>query len=289
MGNEGLGMRSDGAYWGVVRCSAPDMWIPRCLLGLLALLLFSRCTTDLDPFVEHERHFSAFGVLDASADSHFVRITPLRKALANPHTPLELDVRVVHLETGASWSLRDSVTTYPNGLVAHNFGFAAGLQPGAAYRLTIRGDGGEESTAIVRMPPSFPDPEYTDDPYSPIKYVKITGIERLVAARVIYHVFDRFSGRRVSVTVDYLEATSVTSYGYTFGIDPARDEEVLLREVGGYAFDIEAVDVFVAAAGPDWPDLTGIDPETLALPDVLANVEQGVGFVGGILSRTIRL
>ena len=42
----------------------------------------------------------------------------------------------------------------------------------------------------------------------------------------------------------------------------------------------------VAAAGPDWPDLAAINDQTLALPNIVSNVEEGIGFLGGIISRT---
>lgn len=63
----------------------------------------------------------------------------------------------------------------------------------------------------------------------------------------------------------------------------ARDQEEITRRLGGALFAITSIEVTVAAAGPDWPDLAAFDDETLALPNVVSNIEEGVGFLSGII------
>ena len=48
-------------------------------------------------------------------------------------------------------------------------------------------------------------------------------------------------------------------------------------------------ELFVAAGGPDWPDFTQIDRETLFLPETISNLNNGIGFVGGVLTKTHRV
>jgi hypothetical protein len=46
--------------------------------------------------------------------------------------------------------------------------------------------------------------------------------------------------------------------------------------------------IFVAAAGPEWDeDIPSFDDLSYALPDAASNVENGVGYVIGIVSKSI--
>ena len=51
---------------------------------------------------------------------------------------------------------------------------------------------------------------------------------------------------------------------------------------------LSGVDLLVASAGPNWPD-NALDDETVALPDAVTHVENGLGFVGGVVSRRMSI
>ncbi len=43
---------------------------------------------------------------------------------------------------------------------------------------------------------------------------------------------------------------------------------------------------FIASGGPGWLDFLSLGRHVIALPDGVTNVENGVGFFGGIISKT---
>lgn len=256
--------------------------------GLLAFaVLAAGCETTIDPFPEHDRVFSVFGYLDAAADTHFIRITPLRRQLEGDPDPLDATVTLEHLASGQSVVLRDSLFLI-QGRPAHNFWAAFTVAPEETYRLTVRAADGRTSVATVTLPPDFPEPVVRWDRFNPLHYVSIPGVEHLVGAVLRYDVVDPRSGTRWTFTFDYTREASPFSGGYGFTFYPNEHLDDISRRLGGVQIQLEAAYLTATAAGPDWPELERIDLEELALPHVLANVENGVGFVGGVVSRTSR-
>jgi hypothetical protein len=49
---------------------------------------------------------------------------------------------------------------------------------------------------------------------------------------------------------------------------------------------LRSAEIFVAAATEAWPELGSLDRETRALPATASNVEGGLGFVGGVITRS---
>jgi hypothetical protein len=51
------------------------------------LIIAAGCDPTVDSFQENEFHYSLFGILNASADSQFVRVEPLRDGLPALRSP----------------------------------------------------------------------------------------------------------------------------------------------------------------------------------------------------------
>lgn len=263
------------------------------MMCLVLVVLGTGCATDLDPLQESALYFSINGYLDASADTQFVRISPVRDRLLVDPGPLDATVVLEHLATGRQSVWRDSLFHYSNGLWAHNFWSAEPLTPGASYRLTVTRSDGATSTAAVTLPAAFPDPTIVaHDPGNPPN-VRIRGVERLADVQMRYRVRSLYSGREVVVEKSYLEEVSRMWFmqedslwhGHVVFIRTYEDEADLRLAVG--PFEIVSRETRVAAAGPQWPDLAGVDPETQVLPEGASNVEHGTGFLGGITSKTV--
>ena len=261
-------------------------------VGLAAAVLFVviGCETSFEPFQKSDRAFSLFGYVDASADVQFVRVTPLRDSLyararrARCHgfAGAPGDRTDVHLARLAFPLRRGSGAQ----LLVGGAGRAGGHLPDDR---AARSDGAA-STATFTLPDREPDLGAVFPRSSPDATAEIRKVERLVKAELIYTVRLSLTGELAQRSLSYLDEASrfrdsEGDAGFTFLFNTGRLETVL----GTSAFEVLSIDLAAASAGPEWPDVATIDPETLALPDVIGNVEQGVGFVGGIVSKTVRI
>lgn len=254
------------------------------------LLILTGCDPTVDSFQENDLHYSLFGVLNASADSQFVRVEPLRDGLLDraPET-LNAEVTLTNLSTDRTVPLRDSLFRYLDQATAHNFYTTVPLDSGTTYRLRVRGPAGAESHADAVIPDSEPVLSIVspfkgfkglecDDPYrwNPTVTVAIRGVERVVSVRAIY------------------DLDSMSSFGYL--ADTLHTEPGIVEVRIEYVDDLcalpntrepDSIKVMVAAGTPEWPEFLRLNRETELLPGVASNVEGGVGFVGGIATDTI--
>ncbi|MGI9175800.1 MAG: hypothetical protein ACR2GR_10835 [Rhodothermales bacterium] len=260
---------------------------------LLTVPFVGGCETTFEPFQESDRAFSLFGYLDAAADVQFVRVTPLRNSLYARRGTLDATVTLEHLASGQTSTWRDSVVFFGEA-PAHNFWSAEPVELGQTYRMTVWRSDGAASAATFTLPDREPEPGAAFPMFSPTATVTIRKVDQLLKAELIYTVQILSSGDVAQRSFSYLDEASRYrdsdgDFGYTFSFDRAGIIERLAMTLGTPDFQVLALDLAVASAGPDWPDFATIDRETLALPDVIGNVEQGVGFVGGIVSKTVRI
>ncbi|GAA5522492.1 hypothetical protein LQ318_12130 [Aliifodinibius salicampi] len=252
-----------------------------CLLG--ALLLLSGCDSSFEPHQENSRYyFSMFGYLDASADTQWVRIMPVRDSLL--HQPHEIDATVTleELETGKTITLNDSLFHFSNNRYAHNFWTTQPLEPSRTYRLKAERSDGAASHTTITLPTDYPTPIayiWEPDDFTPDR-IDIKDIEKLVDAQVIHQTQDQRS------TINFIKDTVVV---------PDRSYQVLIQPWINYesigttldAIPNEDLKIFVAAATNEFPDFATIDEITITFPGGVSNVENGVGYVAGIVSKTI--
>ena len=258
------------------------------LLVLLAALLSAGCSdTAFEPFVETERAFSLFGYLDPAADTQFVRLTPLRHT---PDVPADLGATLTLEEvgTGRTVIFRDSLFHYAGGRRAHNFWTTAPIFTSRTYRLTATAADGATSTVQVRTPDPFLGPvlEVGFVPWGDYwsQSILVDGADRFAAFDVIYDLTEPIiPGGSRRVVLPYRDR--VMPLAGRLGVG-GRFYDELARHVG-FCPEVERVEVVIAVAGPDWPELEGVDLETLAIPTRYSNVENGLGYVGALFSRRI--
>ena len=278
----------------VVWLQGKSRWLHRAGAGfaLSVALWLTGCETTFEAFEPSDQPFSLYGYLDAAADTQFVRVSPVRDTLFARPSPLEATVTLEHLATGRTSVWRDSLFQFRGGGFAHNFWSEAPIEPGATYRMTVAQPDEATSTVLIRLPPDFPTPQISILPFSPDVYITTIGVERLAEVRMTYHLRDVRNGTRTSLPRSFLDRirpfseANVEGWSLQFIPDDVLADVQTLR---GPDQEVLAIDLFIAAAGPDWPDLEGLDIETLALPETVTNVEGGVGYVGGIVSKETRL
>ncbi len=253
---------------------------------LVLLILFTAgCDPSFDPLQENDRYFfSIYGYLDASADTQWVRVAPVRDSLNVIPEEVDATVTLEHLDSGDTVVMNDSLFDFFHGVRAHNFWTTMDIQPEGTYRLRVERSDGVSSEVTVTLPADFPAPRVQisdrriDDP----DVVLIEGVAQLADVQTMYYMQ---SGTVVSLP--HLQDTVRTSpTAYQVFIDPDEDRQHIDEFFGGAELVIDA-QIFVAAAGPGWPPFASIDEKVIALPQGISNVENGVGYLGGVLSKAV--
>lgn len=256
------------------------------ILGLVGLL---GCEADIDPFEVSDRYYSLFGFLDTGVDTQFVRVMPLRDSIALADAA-RIDARVMleDLQRGTTIELKDSLFIFEQGRLAFNFWTDEPITPGTEYRLRVERSDGAQTQATITMPIQDPKlrlvvPTGFGDPRNFVQGIDIEGAEQVVDLQLRYMV--RFPHQPVGsaqpITISYADNVRPLVDGWGVGLNAYDDLQGLFRT--GCPIVLSTT-VFVATASADFPNLESFDEESLARPDVLTNVENGVGYIGGIAS-----
>lgn len=251
----------------------------------LLTFAFSACEESFQPVQENERYFfSINGVLDASVDTQWVRVMPVRESLnLAPELPVP-EVILQHVESGESVMMRDSVFQYSGGRYAYNFWTTMPIEPEQTYHLTVKGADGRVSSTEATLPKDFPLPQFSTHEFGQ-DILLVPGVEKLADVQVIYRIKINRSGIVFETAFPFLQnSTYIPPSQYRVAIDPDAPQAIIRETYCGITV-IER-NVFVASGGPDWPDFVSLDRHSIALPDGVSNVENGVGFLGGIISKT---
>lgn len=223
-----------------------------------------------------------FGYLDASADTQWVRIMPVRDSLFYQPDEIDAIVTLEELETGKTVTLNDSLFHFSNNRYAYNFWTTQSLEPSNTYHLKAERSDGAASHATVTLPADFPTPIahiWEPDDFTPDR-IDIKGVEKLVDAQVIYQTQNKRS------LISFIQDTVIVPDGsYQVLIQPWINYESI-----GTTLDMisnENLKIYVAAATSEFPDFATIDEIIITFPGGVSNVENGTGYVGGIVSKTI--
>ena len=251
-------------------------------LTALAVAAFSAgCSTELDPRAESEAYFSLWGALDASADTQWVRVAPVRAGLDPDPDPLDAAVTLVDVQTGGRWPMRDSVVAYAGGRTAHAFWTTADVAPDRTYRVEVRRSDGAETRATVAVPADFPPVRLSDGRCACPQRATVAGAERVVDVLAVYR--DRETGRVVG-RFSKLPSVRRLSTGPSTADVYYGDDAV---ELGADPLDLGRFDaeLLVVAGTAAWPEAEGFEASVRPLD--AGQIENGVGFVGGVVTRRV--
>ena len=269
---------------------------------MVAVTVIAGCESSFEVFGESDAYFSMFGYLDASADTQWVRVEGLQDSLINDTKPLDAEFSMTHLPSGRRVVWRDSLFDYSGGARAHNLWTDEPILPRETYRLDVVRSDGATSSAVVALPDTFPEPALDTFPFSIVNLpnsaivcakridLVLENVDAFAALQITYRVPTR-RGTERTFSFSYISDAVFTGSGVAeVTLEWAKD----LLEIATIDREIEvpqllqliSAELLIAAAGPGWPDHT-LPLETLALPGVATNVEQGLGFVGGVASRRI--
>ena len=122
------------------------------------------CDESFTAIESSELRYSVFGYLDASADTQWIRVMPVRTVVLTAPDSFGATVTIEDVATGRTITLRDSLfkfTKYNDsaigseGVCAHNFWTTERVQPGASYRLAVTRPGEKPAEAVVSIPRDY--------------------------------------------------------------------------------------------------------------------------------------
>lgn len=263
---------------------------------LIVWVLLVGCDQTFEPIKENSTSpFSIFGYLDASVDTQLVRVSPLRRQLDFYTENPEMTVTLENLETGTSVVMHDYLHRYafPFGITAPNAWTDMKLEYGKKYRLKAERPDGAASSVTVTIPHDFPTPRLH---VTGLVYDKLTieAAEPLVDVQSRWFYRFDYNGERYyrSIIIPYRDQVEERGPGdYVLYINTIREKrkvDELFPNAAGAEVKFLGRQIFVATAGPEWDDtIPAFDDLRYALPDVASNVENGVGYLIGIVSKSI--
>lgn len=266
------------------------------------LYILSGCSETFQPWQENDQyHFSIFGYLDASADTQWVRVMPVREDLFLEPRPIDAVVTLEHVESGESVVMNDSLFSFFQGY-AWNFWTTMELEPEQTYRITAERSDGQASQATVELPADFPTPliqiQYTNNTPTSTR-ISIEGVNKLADVQTVFHPFFPSTGQGSQVRFSHLQdSVRIEPDGYVIQIDPLDDFRYLemfhqvnppvpLSEYLNPSSLYGPQQIFVASAGPEYHFFPSIDEKVIALPEGVSNVHNGIGYVAGVVSKTV--
>lgn len=264
---------------------------------MIVLLLFS-CHESFEPLLENETApFSIYGFLDTSADTQWIRIAPLRQQIDMPPEKPEMLVRLEHIESGHSQIMKDSLFLRADGFNYLNAWSNINIEPAQTYRLTVTRLDGLQSHVTVSTPDEFPTPRvlFVDD----VARVFISGIDRLADVHTrwlvriiapdsgwdfkrIFWIPHRHRVRHIATSGDYeLRISIVSDFANIL-------EQIVIPPRGELQVEVIQKQIYVASGGPEWnEEIAFLGDLVYAHPDIILNVENGVGYLIGVTSKAI--
>lgn len=282
--------------------TSKNLLIPAIIVSGVLLLFFSSCNSSFDPLEENDQyHFSVYGYLDASADTQWVRIMPVGETLYPDSDFLDstdVNVTLHTLETDEHVTMKDSVFYFSNNISAWNFSTTHEIKPEHTYLLSAANTDGNISRVSIKIPEEFPTPiVYLSETNA---VVEINDVENLADVQSIYQVYFRSSedltcpsevpqnGRAQLFSIPNIEKARSTNNGFAADISIVEDERYIRSRTGTAAdICIYPQQFFIASANEEWLDFSVIDDGIISLPEGISNIENGVGYMVGIYSKTI--
>jgi hypothetical protein len=248
------------------------------------------CDESFDPTAPSDFAFSVFGYLDASADTQWIRVMPIRPLKVTSRDALGATVTLEHLGTGRIIELRDSLFRFSSssdpdiGAYVHNFWTAEAIEPGAAYRFSARREGKEPAEAVVEIPRDYEvevainqvrGRGVTDE-------LRITGVKHLPFLTTAAYFYD---GCEWDVSKVWYDRRSADDGTHLIAIGKHEITFPEGRVTCGGTW-IANRELWIVGSAAEWP-AGGYSQRALGESGLTSNVTNAVGFLGGVLTKVI--
>lgn len=260
------------------------------LLGFILLLAAaSACEDPFTPTAPGEVQFSVFGYLDAAADTQWVRVMPIRPLMLTSPDSFGVRVTLQHQGTRKVIELRDSLFKFSHhldpdlgseGAYVHNFWTTEEIEAGASYQFTATLPDGGTAESVVRIPRDYEVEVWLKTDRYDSDYLKISGPKHVPFAAVKAAFYDRCGPGVDSV---WFKNRALDGRNHSIQIEKT---PVTSREGCG-APGLEGRALWMVASEDEWASEQDYDTWGLAVAERASNVTNAVGFLGGVLTRTI--
>ena len=257
---------------------------------IITLLVAISCDESFEPREENtEYFFSMYGYLDATVDTQWIRLVPVREEFDPKPDQIEAVVTIRNIDSGEEAQMNDSLFN-PNPLVVYwNYWTTMDIEPEETYEITAVRPDGQSSSTIVTIPPDFPTPIYAV--LNGDEIIVVRGVDNVADVQAIYWIRDSFFNREYIFTFSHISDSLQSPFGFEdellFRLNGNRDLELIARKFPDTEFLVLQRQLFVASAGPQWINLYELDEDIYTLADGVSNINEGVGFMLGTITKTI--
>ncbi len=254
------------------------------------------CEDSVSPIIQTDRQFTIYGTLDMDQDTQYVRVIPIRPNLIATTSDPNAIVRSIELSTASVVEWRDSVHTFADGTVGHIFFAPLRIRAGETYRLEVQPRDGElitsAETTVPRQPTATVFPESLERIFTTRLVVRQRvvweGLEQAPFAIEQWYRFLRladFTYMDVELSYDPLSRRNANDPSlWEVEMDLVRDKDTLKTNIPiGPGLPLAGLGLRITVLDDDFvPPGNDFDPELLAQPGTLSNVDNGFGFLASV-------
>jgi len=260
--------------------------------ALLACLGLQACDASFEPFQEPGR-MSVFGALDASADTQWIRVTPVRQTIVTTPGPIAATVTLARAGTGTTVELRDSIvkSTFQTGVgreatwYTHNFWTTEPIEPGATYTVTVTGADRVTATSTVPIPEDYSVVVAYDRTRRAAASVRVQDVAYL--GLVLGRLYFAPDCVAETGTSPYLSVPTADPQPVSQGVYEIPYVYPFIPTNPSFPCAVVERDIFVVGSGSPWPEGLRNATSALGVLDAPSDVDDGVGFLGGVLTKSI--
>lgn len=275
-----------------VRYPCTAVYFSKVIL-LSSVGLLAACDESFVAFEDNDLIFSMYGHLDPSRPTQWLRVTPVRTSVETAPGPVDAVVTIEELETGRTLVMADSAFSYApldpagNVVYVHNFSTSEPIRAGFSYRVRATSADGDVSEATVSIPDVQPwiVLRLPINALIRVDRMNVFGVEHVAVAQKVWGVPAECEYPLPTYT-QYQpvvrERRSPDDF-HEFTLDsplPIEASPPCSFSVMGNAW------IEVVASGEPWPYRPLLDRRDYSHPNVATNVIRGVGFIGGVLTKT---
>ncbi|MEZ4702345.1 MAG: hypothetical protein R2834_18580 [Rhodothermales bacterium] len=268
---------------------------------LLAGVLFAACEDSfIDPYANDERYYTLYGYLDESKNFqpgtlHAIRVIPITRSSqrilepSDPNAQIDAAVYSIDLETGQEVRWGYSLEQLADGSYGHVFQTRFFVKAATSYRLEVRRSDGMVASAETHVPatsgifPVIDEPALDATDGSLYQDIRLPDVRSLWDVDIVYQLGDRTCFAGSPNRVSYGRVGVSTDEGWRIRINLTDDVRSLEARLGSTDWRVCSIGIRTRIMDNQWtPPGDVFDPETLALPASLSNVEHGYGYFGSL-------
>jgi len=268
---------------------------PLFMLCISLLLIVMGCEQTFEPLQKNdELVFSMYGVVDVHGEFSVVRVMPIGEGLLNTNPePNNSQVFLTHNSTGERFTYQDSLFKFGGDTYVWNYFSNDNLIANDSYLFEAEDSEGRSSVAQINLPSELPLPtieEYNTGFESGIFEGESEDPIVSVKTRYIVQPTNELGcDPEMEVVISHLDRLTTRADG-SYRLEVNNRSEIS-RALGPSveSFRINRREFLIVSSGEDWPDLSELIDLEITLPDVINNVEGGVGYVAGVAGRIIQI